>query len=202
VFSLARQPPASKDAKRVAPPASRSSRGLQWQGTIGSVLILLGHYRTTTLCGDSGSVSYPIILQATGKANVRSSLSAVQKHQLGGNGRREDLQSRLEKREPGVQWEPVQGHSGALRFIQTPAKGAADSSSPPDVTTLCTRVVRVATYHTHAAYDSRLTMSTFVMLTSAMHDNAASRYLWDPGNVIRKCDPATDHVTTFHSRTN
>jgi hypothetical protein len=70
VCSVAQQPPVTKDANAVA----IIQQSLAAMGG-GQTFVDVQATGTTTLYGDSGSVSYPITLQATGKANVRSSLT-------------------------------------------------------------------------------------------------------------------------------
>lgn len=70
VFSVAQQPPATKDANAV----TIIQQSLAVMGG-GQSFVDVQATGTTTLYGDSGSVNYPITLQATGKANVRSSVT-------------------------------------------------------------------------------------------------------------------------------
>jgi len=69
-ISLAQQPPVTKDANAVA----IIQQSLAAMGG-GQSFVDVQATGTTTLYGDSGSVSYPITLQATGTANVRSALT-------------------------------------------------------------------------------------------------------------------------------
>lgn len=89
-----------------------------------------------------------------------------------------------------------QDAQGLCCFVQTPKVGTKDSSTAPPVSTLPAGAERVATYHTHAAFDRNYDNEHF-----SPQDRKAARtlgvpdFVGTPAGVIREYNP---HASIFH----